>query len=299
MTPADDPVPTALDETTVRVLLGRHWALDPARVAPLGGGMNSETWEVATPEGRWVVKAVVPRDTRGFEAGLHAASALEAAGVPAGAPRPTTDGALAVRLPAATVALLRWVDGRELDGSGDDPTAIGTTLAKAHRVLAATHVPDAPPFDWIDLRAGHLDAEPWVRPAVSAVLDEWAGARHRVTTWGFLHGDPAPEAFRQDTTGTCGLIDWAGGVHGPCLYDVASAAMYLGPDDSPAMVDAYRRHGVVGDRELDELPTLLRLRFAVQADYFARRVHESDLTGIAGDEGNRKGLADARRLLGA
>lgn len=299
MAPADDPVPTALDESQVRDLLRRHWAIHPTRVDALGGGMNSETWDLATPEGRLVLKAVVPRDTRGFEAGLHAASALEAGGIPAGAPRPTTDGAPSVRLPAATVALLRWVDGRELDGGGDDPTVIGTTLARAHRVLASTHVPDAPSFDWIDVRADHLDVEPWVRPAVAAVLDEWAAARPRVTTWGFLHGDPAPEAFLQDTTGTCGLIDWAGGVDGPCLYDVASAAMYLGPDDAPAMVDAYREHGAVGDRELDELPTLLRLRFAVQADYFARRLHENDLTGIDGDEGNRKGLDDARRLLGA
>lgn len=45
---------------------------------------------------------------------------------------------------------------------------------------------------------------------------------------------------------------------------------------------------------------MLRFRWAVQADYFARRVSANDLTGISGPEENEKGLEDARRaLLGA
>ncbi|HTR92359.1 MAG TPA: hypothetical protein VMI73_11520 [Trebonia sp.] len=48
------------------------------------------------------------------------------------------------------------------------------------------------------------------------------------------------------------------------------------------------------------LPVLLRFRWAVQADYFAWRIAENDLTGIAGPEENEKGLEDARRApLGA
>ena len=289
-----------MEEARVRELLRDHWALDPERVVPLGGGMNSETWDVRTPSGRWVVKSVVRRDTRGFEAGLHAALALEAGGVPAGAPRPTTAGRLAVRLPDETVALLSWVDGRELEGDGVDVRLIGTTLGRAHELLAATTIPDAPSFDWIDVLAEHLAVEPWVRPSVAAVLDEWAARRPAATTWSFIHGDPAPAAFIAVADGGgCGIIDWAGGMFGPCLYDLASAAMYLGPEATPELVDAYQQHGPASAPEIAAtLPTLLRLRFAVQADYFARRLHENDLTGIADRAGNQKGLDDARRLLG-
>ena len=42
---------------------------------------------------------------------------------------------------------------------------------------------------------------------------------------------------------------------------------------------------------------MLRFRWAVQADYFARRITGNDLTGIAGPEENEKGLEDARRAL--
>jgi homoserine kinase type II len=41
------------------------------------------------------------------------------------------------------------------------------------------------------------------------------------------------------------------------------------------------------------------MRWAVQADYFARRIATNDLTGIAGPHENTSGLADARRGLGA
>jgi hypothetical protein len=41
----------------------------------------------------------------------------------------------------------------------------------------------------------------------------------------------------------------------------------------------------------------LRFRRAVQADYFARRIAEHDLTGITGPADNEKGLDDARRWL--
>jgi hypothetical protein len=37
---------------------------------------------------------------------------------------------------------------------------------------------------------------------------------------------------------------------------------------------------------------------AVQADYFARRIAEHDLTGITGPADNEKGLDDARQWLG-
>ena len=64
------------------------------------------------------------------------------------------------------------------------------------------------------------------------------------------------------------------------------------------MIDAYRAAGPLTEAQLAEgLPVLLRFRWAVQADYFAWRITENDLTGIAGPEENEKGLEDARRAL--
>jgi len=44
---------------------------------------------------------------------------------------------------------------------------------------------------------------------------------------------------------------------------------------------------------------MLRFRWAVQANYFAWRISENDLTGISGPQDNEKGLADAREFLTA
>lgn len=42
------------------------------------------------------------------------------------------------------------------------------------------------------------------------------------------------------------------------------------------------------------LTPMLRMRWAVQADYFAGRISTNDLTGIGGPNENEKGLEDAR-----
>ena len=47
----------------------------------------------------------------------------------------------------------------------------------------------------------------------------------------------------------------------------------------------------------DGLAPMLRFRWAVQANYFAWRIAENNLTGISGPQDNEKGLEDARRAL--
>lgn len=76
--------------------------------------------------------------------------------------------------------------------------------------------------------------------------------------------------------------------------------LYVGdPDRGGPLVEAYLGQAVVPRAEVERgLPTLLRFRWAVQADYFARRIAEHDLTGIDGPAGNEQGLEDARRWLG-
>ena len=100
-------------------------------------------------------------------------------------------------------------------------------------------------------------------------------------------------------TGRCGVIDWSYALHGPLLYDLASAVMYVGgPDYAKALMRAYLDVEVLGaDQAMHGLAPMLRFRWAVQADYFARRVTGNDLTGITGPEDNEKGLEDARRAL--
>jgi Ser/Thr protein kinase RdoA (MazF antagonist) len=86
---------------------------------------------------------------------------------------------------------------------------------------------------------------------------------------GLLHADPAPEAFRCDGSGRCGVVGWSSALHGPLLYDVASAAMYLGgPGSADSMIDAYRAAGPLTAAQIAYgLPVMLRFRWAVQADY--------------------------------
>ncbi|RZU18990.1 hypothetical protein EV645_1193 [Kribbella rubisoli] len=56
--------------------------------------------------------------------------------------------------------------------------------------------------------------------------------------------------------------------------------------------EAFRRRP---DRGLD---TFLRVRWAVQAGYFAWRIANNVLTGISGPEDNARGLAHARSSFG-
>jgi homoserine kinase type II len=72
--------------------------------------------------------------------------------------------------------------------------------------------------------------------------------------------------------------------------------MYVGRGGE--LVEAYLREGALTRSEVERgLSPMLRFRWAVQADYFARRIVEDDLTGISGPQENEKGLDDARRRL--
>jgi homoserine kinase type II len=265
--------------------------------------MGSRTWFVDLDHRRWVAKAVAPRDGSQFAGGLAIATRLEQAGIPAGAPVPATDGRLAVDVGSAWLALLTWVPGRPL--AGEDTTeqdAIGRTLAAVHQALAGFRVAEARRFHWVDPDVGYLALRAWLRPAISAALDELAAARPDMMTWGLLHADPAPEAFRlEPSTGRCGVIDWSYALHGPLLYDLASAVMYVGGlGRADTLVSAYLDAGTLRADEAERgLAPMLKFRWAVQANYFAWRIAENNLTGISGPQDNEQGLEDARLALSA
>lgn len=292
--------------------VGEHWGLRGARVAPLDGGMNSRTWVVATPRpdggsDRWAAKQVKPGLLGAFRRGLRAAALLEGSGVRAGAPLLTAGGADHVDLPGGPLALLRWVEGVEVDGDdADAPAVVGRVLGAAHRVLGGVDDGSAAGFPpWFDRASDHLDVEPWVRPAVTGALARYrALAAEGGLEVGLLHADPAPDAFLRpaDDGDAWGLIDWSSAEHGPLLYDLASAVMYvggLGPRGRE-LVGAYAATtGAAPAGPLPAVEVLLELRQAVQADYFARRLAADDLTGIDGPEGNLEGLHDARDFFTA
>ncbi len=269
-------------------VLAEHWGLAGADVRPHHGGMNSATWFVTTDGGRYVAKAVTGSPLW-FRGGIAVADALAARGFPSGAPVRTTGGALTVPGEDGELAVLTLVPGAPL--TADDQQAIGGTLARVHHLLRDVRVAGEVGMDWVDPATAHLGLRPWLREAVAGAVRDLAAAGPLTT--GLLHADPAPEAF----IGAGGLIDWGVAMRGPLLYDVASALMYLG-EDGPAFLSAYRAGGTVPDAELrDALPVLLRFRYAVQADYFARRIATGDMTGIADDADNEQGLEDARRAL--
>jgi Ser/Thr protein kinase RdoA (MazF antagonist) len=199
------------------------------------------------------------------------------------------------------LALLTWVEGEPLTGTGvDEQRTIGATLALAHRTLQGASVPGAQRFHWVRPQAAHLSLRPWIRPAVTAAVAALDQLGPASLTSGLLHADPAPEHFRLDaTSGRCGVIDWSVALEGPLLYDLASAVMYVGGlDHGTHLIDAYLRRPVLTPAEVERaLPLMLRFRWAVQADYFARRIATHDLTGISGPTANEQGLDDARRWL--
>jgi Ser/Thr protein kinase RdoA (MazF antagonist) len=283
--------------------LARHWNLSDVEIAAHHGGMGSATWIVDHGDERWVAKAVALHAGRQFAGGLNLARQLERSGIRAGAAVQATDGSLAVNVGDGWLALLSWVPGEPLTGQGAaDKRLIGTTLARVHQALAVSSTDGANQFHWVDLDASHLSLRPWLRPAIGTALDALDAADTAAMTWGLLHADPAPDAFRHDpATGLCGVIDWSYFLNGPRLYDLASAVMYVGGTESGAdLVDAYLRHSAMDAGEVQAgLRPMLRFRWAVQANYFAWRIAENDLTGLRGPLDNEKYLEDARQALAA
>ncbi|GAA3136313.1 homoserine kinase type II [Kribbella aluminosa] len=274
----------------VAEVLREHWDLKHATLEVLTGGMNSVTWLASTGADRVVLKAVGPDDA-GFEPGLKLAVRLDDAGVPTGRPRVSKRGRLVERVDGRQVAVLEYVDGEELVPF--DQAAIGDVLGRVH---SAAPVASGETGDWLRFLLpfeGSLDLDPWIRPAVEGAVAE-AIALGPVS-WAWLHGDPAAEAFRRQADGRVALIDWGSAMRGPILYDVASAAMYVGRPVVPAYLE---RRPDLADELREGLEVFLRVRYAVQAGYFAWRITTNLLTGISGPEDNQKGLADARRSFG-
>jgi Ser/Thr protein kinase RdoA (MazF antagonist) len=284
------------DVDLLRSLLRDHWHLVPVEVTALDGGLMSCAWEVRSGADRYVARLVDEPARQPVEAGLAAAEHLRGWGVEIGAPVRTLGGSLTAETSAGALAVSRRVPGRCLAGADPvDQQWWGDRLGVVHRVLQHFHHPWLRPWILPDPEAAHLAVEPWLRPAVTDAVV--AITRLMVTdrlTYGVLHGDPAPGGFVVDPeTGRTGLFDCGGvGGTGPLVYDVAAAVVYAGgPDASAEFLDGYLAAAPMHRDELDAaLPVMIRFRWAVQADWSARRL---------GDASARATLRRARDALQA
>lgn len=271
------------------------WGRAVRSISPSKAGMNSHTAVVELDLGRFAAKWVRRSGTAALDAGSGIARQLSRDGLATGDPLMTSAGGLSHPSAGGSLALLRYVSGHALTGtSAREQEMMANTLAEVHAVRSETRTE---PF-MADLSDLVYDVEPWIRPSVCAVLAEHA--QLPALTWGILHADPAPEAFRYDEQdGQIGLIDWSGATEGPILYDLASALMYLGGrSKAAAFWTGYLASSPAPETELiDHIAAFSRLRAAVQAAYFSMRVATADPTGIADQAENAKGLGNAYRLL--
>jgi homoserine kinase type II len=276
-------------------ILEKDWgqSIESARV--LSGGMNSVAVMLELPRKRVVAKWVPAQGRDDLIRGAEVARLLGEHGFRTGPPVPTSEGKLTAPFLDGELAILKEVEGGPLTSDPDDLWAWGATLARLHAVTASKG--SGPFFPWLSENGTDPDREAWVRQAVEDVLRDYANLPQ--LTWAQLHTDPEPEAFRRDEYGDVGVIDWAGSIRGPVLYDLASAIMYAGHGSAAdQLVAGYRSVGVLSEAELDgHLRLFQRFRGAVQAAYFSKRIHDSDLTGIDSDEENAKGLRDAAELI--
>lgn len=292
-------IPVAQLQGRLARLFAERWSLPGAVIAPLPGGINAHVWSVDVPAGRFVAKAVVDSVGEHFGRGLAAAARVQAGGVASGAPVACDDGRLTADSGGYTLALLAHVPGDPVLGRGErELRLIGATLARAHLALGTVEARAelSPALDF----GPHTAVRPWVRPALARMREAAVGLESAWLTWGELHGDPAGESFLLDPEGgQCGLIDWGAYTRGPRVYDLASAVMYAGGiGHADALVDGYLEYGPVGAGEVERaLGILLGWRWAVQASYFAWRIAQNDMTGIADAAQNEKGLADAKAYL--
>ncbi len=293
----DDPI----GDPPITATLREHWHLRPSTVAPLPAGWMSRAWAVREGDRHFVARLVDDVARQPFEAGLAAALHLRDSGITIGEPVRTLGGSLTATDRGGVVGLVRRVPGDVLDGG--DPAGQrwwGDRLAAAHRALAGFAHRGPQRWHWLQPDAAHLAVEPWLRPAVADAV----AALTRLTvadqlTYGVLHGDPAPAAFVVDgSTGRAGLLDWGPCGTGPLVYDLAAAVAYAGgPAHAVELLDGYVAAGAVGRDEVDAaLPVLLRFRWAVQADFYARRL---SLTPAGDGTADLAGLHAARDALAA
>jgi Ser/Thr protein kinase RdoA (MazF antagonist) len=290
--PLADEVPLFLwGRADLRVL---SWERDPVDL-----GFHSYTYLVGSDAERYVAKCVPVAQGPKFTSGLNVAQVVEEHGIPAGAALPTVDGAVTAYDGDWCWALLRYVDGGRADEN--DPVHMrlaGETLGAVHTALVGTPVPpDIMSWHHLDVLmvdpAPFLEDKPWIQEAMREAHDTVSDN----VTMGLLHADASMNTFRVRTD-SMGLFDWGEVMHGPLLFDVATALSYLEkPVNVGPLLRGYVAKAPVAESELRYLGALLKFRAAAEAWIYARREWVGNDIGNVGELSNEYLLDRARRNL--
>jgi Ser/Thr protein kinase RdoA (MazF antagonist) len=238
----------------IRSVLRTQWHQTVHDCTPLSDGR----WRIAAAGHELLVTLTPAAAQARLLAGLEVAEHLAHVGFPAGEPVRAADGAFTVPVEGGVLAVIRDVPGRPLDPADPvDQQWWGDLLGSAHRALTGFHHPRVPRLGW---RSGETMAEALADVRRLTVTDQ--------LTYGVLHGDPAPDAFRIDPdTGRTGLVEWRAAATGPLVYDLAAAVGYAGGiGTATELIDGYLAAGPVSADEVESaLPVLLRYRLAERA----------------------------------
>ncbi|MEU5539916.1 phosphotransferase [Streptomyces sp. NPDC020362] len=277
------PEAPAVDRLPLHLWGGPEFAVVPWPEDTWKIGYNSHTWLLERNSERAVLKAVPKEQGTKFESGLHAAEISEWSGIPSGAPRRTRNGKIVVEHGDWCWALLEYVAGRPTDP--ENPVE----LAQAGRTLGRIHVAlrDVPPLpqtmvweqmDWALVEQPFLDGLEWIQQAIREGFD----AVPENLSDGKIHCDPRLTEFRFDGD-RVGLLDWGEVMHAPHVFDLAATLSFIeeGIDAEP-FVSGYLETSPASADELIYLPTMLKIRAALEAWVYARRQYYGvDLGQIA------------------
>lgn len=297
---------TISDETLLTAL--KAWNLpEPLTIYQLSGGFTSEVWLVEAKSERFIAKYAY-QSQEDFEGGLYAAELAEQHGIPSGAPLRTQEGALSILIEgphgqSEPLALLHFVSGEPLPLSEPDAAPVyGHLLGRIHRIFrdgfGEKYIANL--YDFILQEDPAVAAQPGLVRLIDQTVEiiQHYEARHAVT-YGVIWGDRM-EIVREKDTGRVGIIDWGTIEHGPLLFDVALAALWLFPEGSATyeeFLHAYLVEAPTSESELAGLNYYKALLWARQAKYFAYRVAANVMLGDANPDGNRENLARSRQEL--
>ncbi|MFD8463419.1 phosphotransferase enzyme family protein [Streptomyces antimycoticus] len=287
--PVFDPLPPAPAADDLPL---RFWGTEDFEVVPWPEGTweigyNSHTWLLERPGDRAVLKAVPKAYGVKFASGLRAAEMAEQHGVPSGAPRRTVGGEVVAEDGEWCWGLLEHLEGRPTDtGNPDELAQAGRTLGRIHASLS--NVPPLPEtmvwahMEWLLEPQPFLEGLEWIQQATR----EGFAALPKDMSDGIIHCDPRLTEFRFHGTAV-GLLDWGEVMHGPHLLDVATTLSFMDEEtDHVPFLTGYLETAPTSEGEYAHLPTMLKLRAAIEGWIYARRRHFDVDLGQVGEHTN-------------
>ena len=260
-----------VDAAAIGGAVAEHWGLR-GPITELDRGSTARAWRIDTDSDGPLVARLTDFPRAHVELGLRVAEAVDDAGITAGRPLRTLDGAHCVEVPGGRLALLRFVPGRMLERDEIDVAELGRLLARVHVAIAPLDGVGAWSLDdaCTHLRDGLLPDHPaWVRPFVDdrlAAVEAWEPERLQVT-----RGD-GPEVRVVDGA-IVGMIDWGACRWSSVADDIGIWTVHLGPicggydEVVSTFVDAYRSVAPLTAHDEASIEVFQGLRLADRPPY--------------------------------